>query len=66
MIGNPDEAPRIAEGQRTNKKGVDDAEDGRAGSDAKACDAYRSEEEANVAAERANGVTQVLQEGLHR
>ena len=65
-IGNPDEAPRIAEGKRTNKEGIHDTEDGGTGSDAEACDAHRGEEEANVAAERANCVTQVLQEGFHR
>ena len=56
LIGNPDETGGIAERKRAEEKGVDDTEDGAAGTDAEADDEKGEGGEANVATEGTEGV----------
>src|SRR5271168_3398495 len=64
MIGDPDQASRIAEGKRANEEGVDDAENGGAGADAQADDENGESGEAEVAAHGAKGVAEILGEAI--
>ncbi len=60
-VGDPNEACGIAERKRTDEKCVDDAEDGGACTDAEAHDENSECGEADVTAQSAEGVAEILQ-----
>jgi len=60
-IGHPNEACGIAEGKRADEKRVDDAENGGACADAEADDENSECGEADVTAQSAEGVAEILQ-----
>jgi hypothetical protein len=63
-LGDVDEGGRVRVGQRADERGVHKGEDGGAGSDAEREHEDRGEGEAEISAELAEGVEEVLKGGL--
>ncbi len=66
MIGNPDEAGRVAERQGADEKSVDDAEDSAAGADSQTDDKNGKGGKSDVTAEGAEGIFEVARKGIQR